>query len=164
MEVHIMKIFPWLDCSDEYVVGIRYALGEHYEKLDALYRAGWSIDAHEYRTSTNDTTAFTYLDAQGLLLPEPENPADPQAVAVYLRLKANIKGIRPQSAAVRVGYLPRHSILKRNIKQATTVLLQCQDTISDVTKARDFDITVFHAPVKLTSKEYEDNAVDIDLE
>ena len=157
-EVHIMKIFPWFDCTNRDVVGVRYALGEHYEKLDALYKAGWSIDAQEYRTVENGNITFTYPNAQGLLIPEPENPVDSEAIAVYLRLKANKKDIRPQSAAVRIGYLSRTSDLRKYIKHATIVPMQCEDMMCDDTKARDFRVTIFHAPLKLTSKEYKDNA------
>ncbi|MBC9709650.1 MAG: hypothetical protein H9W80_10560 [Enterococcus sp.] len=156
-----MKIFPWLDDWTS-VVGIKYALGNGAEVLDKLEDAGWVIDAEENCDILDEIAQYVYL-AEGLLLPEPENPADPHAVAVYLKFKAVKKSMRPHRMAVRIGYLPRESNLKKQIKRATIVKIRCQDTYHSMDAEHDFCASVVNAPLKLTSKEYKDNAIDLDL-
>ena len=162
-EVYIMKIYPWLDAGGAPVVGTRYALGESNEVLDQLEDAGWVIDAKESSDIRSEIYQYVY-HAEGMLLPEPENPADPKAVAVYLKFKATKKSMRPHRMAVKIGYLPRDSDYKAKIKRATLVKIHCLDTYSDANPGHDFSASVMDSPLKLTSGEYKKHAMELDLE
>lgn len=162
-EVYIMKIYPWLDAGGAPVVGTRYALGEGAEVLDQLEEAGWVIDAKESSDMMSEVYQYIY-QAEGMLLPEPDNPVDPKAVAVYLKFKATKKSMRPHRMAVKIGYLPRDSEYKRKIKRATLVKIHCQDSYRDTDPEHDFSAIVMDSPLKLTSSEYKKNAMDLDLE
>ena len=162
-EVLIMKIYPWLDCTTVAVVGTRYALGEGNEVLDQLEDAGWIIDAKESSDIRSEIYQYFY-HAEGMLLPEPENPADPKAVAVYLKFKATKKSMRPHRIAVKIGYLPRDSDYRAKIKRATLVKIHCLDTYSDANPGHDFSASVMDSPLKLTSGEYKKHAMKLDLE
>ena len=163
MEVRTMKIYPWLDCTAVAVVGTRYALGEGNEVLDQLEYAGWVIDAKESSDIRSEIYQYVY-HTEGMLLPEPENPADPKAVAVYLKFKATKKSMRPHRIAVKIGYLPRDSDYKAKIKRATLVKIHCLDTYSDANSGHDFSASVMDSPLKLTSGEYKKHAMELDLE
>lgn len=158
-----MKVYPWLDSAAAPVVGITYALGEHCKVLNKLEDTGWVIDGTESVEMLEETYMYRYI-AEGMLLPEPENPEDPKAVAVYLRFRATKKSMKPQKMAVRIGYLPAESSYKKYIKKATTVKIRCCDMISGTTPARRFDAEIVDVPLKLTSKEYKEMAMELDLE
>ena len=158
-----MKIYPWIDCTAAAVVGIKYALGEDCNVLNKLNDDGWVIDGTESADMLEETYVYKYF-AEGMLLPEPENPVDPKAVAVYLRFRATKKSMRPQRMAVRIGYLPQKSVYRKYIKKATTVKIRCCDMISDMNSARYFDAKIVDSPLKLTSGEYKKHAMKLDLE
>ena len=158
-----MKIYPWLDSAATTVVGIKHALGEGCELLNKLEDAGWIIDGTESSDMLEENYVYRYM-AEGMLLPEPENPVDPNAVAVYLRFRATKKSMRPHKMAVRIGYLPEKSSYKRHIKKATMVKIHCRDMISGMSPARYFDADVVDVPLKLSSKEYKSMGINLDLE
>jgi hypothetical protein len=158
-----MKIYPWLDSAAASVVGVTHALGEHCKVLNELEDTGWAIDGTESVDMLEETYVYRYI-AEGMLLPEPENPVDHNAVAVYLRFRATKKSMKPQKMAVHIGYLPKESSYKKHIKKATTVKIRCCDMISGTTPARRFAAEVVDVPLKLTSREYEGMAMDLDLE
>lgn len=158
-----MKIYPWLDSIAASVVGTKYALGEGCELLNKLDDTGWVIDGTESSYMLEEAYVYEHI-AEGMLLPEPENPVDPKAVAVYLRFVATKKSMRPHKMAVRIGYLPEESRYKKRIKKATMVKIHCRDMIFGTDPARYFDAEVVDVPLKLTSKEYEGMAMDLDLE
>lgn len=157
-----MKIYPWLD-STVPIVGTRYALGEGAELLDKLEGSGWVIDAKELSDMTEEVYQYVY-QAEGMLLPEPENPADHEAIAVYLKFKATKKSMRPHRIAVKIGYLPRYSEFKENIKHATLVKIRCLDTYHGTEAGHDFSASVINVPLKLTSREYNKLSMELDLE
>ena len=111
-----MKVYPWLDSIAAPVVGTKYALGEGCELLNKLDDTGWVIDGTESSYMLEEAYVYKHI-AEGMLLPEPENPVDPKAVAVYLRFVATKKSMRPHKMAVRIGYLPEESRYKKRIKK-----------------------------------------------
>ncbi|MBC9709658.1 MAG: hypothetical protein H9W80_10600 [Enterococcus sp.] len=152
-----MKLFPWLNCITADITGTKQELGQNYEKLDKLYDAGWRIDTVEQSHLLDDTDAYFY-DAEGLLLPEEHG------IAVYLKLKADKRSMRPQHTAVKIGYLDKGSKLARRITHATMAKIHCKDVCFNSTMAKRFHAYVIGAPPKLTTDEYCKYAIDVNLD
>lgn len=128
-----MKVFMWHgDREIERVTGVYYSIGWACEKLKALERAGWEFagDSEPAPEDNNDVFA-SIIHGEGILLPEPDNPTDDKAVAVYLKFVSKDK--LPRECMVKTGYLPRDSKLKERIKHPTQVNIDCH-TVCDWTR------------------------------
>lgn len=147
-------ILPWFN-NTENVVGTTHTLGEDYSTLDKLYSAGWRITGEESMREITDGCTYTYDNAEGLLMPEPDNP---DVIGVYLKFVAK-KSI--PMIAVKVGYLTEDSTLKKSINRPTVVRLHCNDRFHDIT-GRRFSIKVAVTPRKISPEEYCKHTISID--
>lgn len=113
-----MEVNMWYgDHYIEDVVGIRHAIGNNGEKLMKILGKGWGIEGKAEETNN---IAVEITRGSGILWPEPDNPTDSEAVAVYLKLGiTNIDRVprpTPKKLMIKIGYLPKDSSLKKMIK------------------------------------------------
>lgn len=164
-----MKVLNWLgDRTVAKVVGVYHQLGENCEKLITLSKAGWTIAGESKFTPEdgNDADIFT-INSSGILTPEPDNPIDKEAVAVYLKFvlkkDSNLKPSRqiPERFALKIGYLPKDSILKQHIKYPTRVNIRCR-TISE--GKNYFQAEIIGIPTALTPEGIKNNTFDLNID
>lgn len=132
-----MKVQRWLGDREVIdVVGVYHQIGEDCEKLIEILHSGWTFagDSKYTPEEGNDADIYT-IDSTGLLVPEPDNPTDNEAVAVYLKFvlkkdsKIKVSLHTPSEFMIRIGYLPKDSKLKKRIKYPVQVNIKCR-TIS----------------------------------
>lgn len=85
-EVKIMKVLIWRgDREIERVTGVYYQIGENCEDLLKLLDSGWTFDGTTEPDPESDQDAdITLIHGKGILVPEPDNAVDSDAIAVYL--------------------------------------------------------------------------------
>ena len=149
-----MKVLAWRgDREIAKIVGIYYQIGENCEQLLELLDAGWTFDGTTEPDPESDQDAtITLIHGKGILVPEPDNPTDPQAVAAYLKFISKNPNNKPTSECmIKIGYLPKDSKLKEQITRPIQVSLNCR-TIS--TYRRYFQAKVVGIPLNYKSPEY----------
>lgn len=164
-EAKIVKILFWHgDKSIERVTGVYHQIGDNCEKLQELLNSNWTFaGTSEPDPESNNDTVINIIHGKGLLVPEFQNPADSEAVAVYLKMVEKVrKPNTPPTGMIKIGYLPRKSKLKKAIKRPLQVDLRCR-TISALAHGNYFQAEVIGLPLgidhkKLTETSFEVNA------
>lgn len=82
-----MKVLIWRgDREIERVTGVYYQIGENCEDLLKLLDSGWTFDGTTEPDPESDQDAdITLIHGKGILVPEPDNAVDSDAIAVYLK-------------------------------------------------------------------------------
>ncbi|MBC9709659.1 MAG: hypothetical protein H9W80_10605 [Enterococcus sp.] len=127
-----MKVLAWRgDRELTKVVGVYYQIGENCEKIRKLLAANWTFSGTtEPDPESNKDADITLIHSTGILVPETDNAADSEAVAVYLKFVSKDPNQKPTTECmIKIGYLPKDSDLKKRIKQPIQVSLRCR-TIS----------------------------------
>lgn len=149
-----MKVFMWRgDHEISRITGIYYQIGENCEKLLKLLDSGWKFaGTTEPDPESNKDAIITRIHGIGILVPEPDNSADPKAVAAYLKFVSKDPNHKPTSQCmIKIGYLIKDAKLKDQITRPIQVSLDCR-TIS--TYRNYFQATVVGIPLGYKSSEY----------
>lgn len=150
-----MKVLVWRgDREIERVTGVYYQIGYNCEKLSKLLNANWTFAGTvEPDPESDEDTIAKIIHSTGLLVPEPENSVDKDAVAVYLKMATKIRKFgTPPTCMIKIGYLPYDSKLKKAITQPVQVNLRCR-TISALLHGNYFQAKVIGLPLGLDPKD-----------
>lgn len=161
-----MKLLLWRgDKSIERVTGVYYQLGDDCEKLIKLLDANWTFAGDsEPDPESNADNEINIIQGTGLLVPEPDNTADKEAVAVYLKLVAKIKKPNtPLTGMIKIGYLPKDSKLKKAITRPLQVSLRCR-TISALAHGNYFQAEVMGLPLSTDPKKLTETTFEVNID
>lgn len=162
-EAKIVKVLFWHgDKSIERVTGVYHQIGDNCEKLQELLNSNWTFaGTSEPETESNNDTVINIIHGKGLLVPESQNPADSEAVAVYLKMVEKVrKPNTPPTGMIKIGYLPRESKLKKAIKRPLQVDLRCR-TISALAHGNYFQAEVIGLPLGIDHKKLTETSFEV---
>jgi hypothetical protein len=147
-------ILPWLTCTED--IDTTHILGEDFQQLDQLYAAGWKISGNEYMQEITGGCIYLHDDAEGMLIPE----SNSDEIGVYLKFVTQRYRRSTSMIAVKIGYLPKNSVLK-DISRPTVTRLRCSDTYYDLI-GRQFEVKIVITPRKISAEEYHKHAMGIE--
>ena len=125
------KVFLKGRCGDrkiERVTGVYYQISKNCEDLLKLLDSGWTFDGvTEPDPESNQDADITLIHGKGILVPEPDNAVDSDAIAVYLKFISKDPNKKPTTECmIKISYLPKDSKLKKRITRPVQVSLDCR--------------------------------------